>query len=327
MTDPVSDTPRDSSLDWPRDAAPETAPDTAPHTPAGTAGGDRVKADAGAPADPGSPSDPVSAPTGAPSSEPDSDRPDDAADLGAGTEMGSGTETGSGTDSTLDPTADPGLAVDPGEESTVDPPTHEPVLSPPLLTLAQAVQVTGRSKNTIKARKDKLIEAGTTIDASGWSIPYPALIQVGLLDSVTTPDAPAPAGVERSSTNVSGRADTGSAGVRSGVNAGVTTGVNAATDPGHGVSDDEVARLREQISELRHRVALAEAIAAERDRVIDVQNRALRMLEVGTSTPSAPAHQPAPNAGSTSASTLGPAAGGSTAPAPVKKRRWFSRSQ
>lgn len=188
------------------------------------------------------------------------------------------------------------------EESVIDPAdppvevgVREPVLSPPVLTLAQAVQVTGRSKNTIKARKDKLIEAGTTIDASGWSIPYPALIQVGLLDSVSAAEAPAP-----TSTGISSAND----GIKSGVNGGVKD----QNDPGHGVKDEELARLREQVSDLRHRVALAEAIAAERDRVIDVQNRALRMLEVGTAPATAEVdRKPA------------------QPPAPIKKRRWFSR--
>ena len=64
-----------------------------------------------------------------------------------------------------------------------------PDFSAPLLTLKQAEDVTGKARNTIKKRKAALIAAGATVDATGWSIPYPALVEVGLLDSVTPPDS------------------------------------------------------------------------------------------------------------------------------------------
>lgn len=41
------------------------------------------------------------------------------------------------------------------------------------------------SPATIRRRKALLVELGATTDPSGWRIPIPALVQVGLLDRVT----------------------------------------------------------------------------------------------------------------------------------------------
>lgn len=41
------------------------------------------------------------------------------------------------------------------------------------------------SPATIRRRKALLVELGATTDSSGWRIPIPALVQVGLLDRVT----------------------------------------------------------------------------------------------------------------------------------------------
>lgn len=58
----------------------------------------------------------------------------------------------------------------------------------PTVNLAQAVELTGRSKSTIRRRKAELLEHGAKADADGWSIPVPALIAVGLMDNVTPPE-------------------------------------------------------------------------------------------------------------------------------------------
>lgn len=58
----------------------------------------------------------------------------------------------------------------------------------PTVNLAQAVELTGKSKSTIRRRKAELLEHGARADAEGWVIPVPALIAVGLMDNVTPPD-------------------------------------------------------------------------------------------------------------------------------------------
>ena len=74
----------------------------------------------------------------------------------------------------------------------------------PAVSLAQAVELTGKSKSTIRRRKQELLEHGAKADSEGWSIPVPALIAVGLMGN-TTPadtkrDTTTPSGVSRNDT-------------------------------------------------------------------------------------------------------------------------------
>lgn len=55
----------------------------------------------------------------------------------------------------------------------------------PVVGLAEAASLCKVSPATIRRRKALLVELGATTDPSGWRIPIPALVQVGLLDRVT----------------------------------------------------------------------------------------------------------------------------------------------
>lgn len=57
---------------------------------------------------------------------------------------------------------------------------------------------------------------------------------------------------------------------------------------------EDTARLRRELDEARHRAERAEAIAAERERTIEVLQQSLRMLERGHSDDPPPPPEPAP---------------------------------
>ena len=60
----------------------------------------------------------------------------------------------------------------------------------PVVGLAEAAALCKVSPATIRRRKAVLVELGATTDPSGWRIPIPALVQVGLLDRVTPAPVP-----------------------------------------------------------------------------------------------------------------------------------------
>lgn len=154
------------------------------------------------------------------------------------------------------------------------PSTVKPPLSPvkgvttppsgvPLMGLAEAASACGVSVSTLRRKRGELKELGAAETARGWQIPVTALITLGLMDRVTEP-------------------------------------------PSHDAPSDgltgELDALRSALADAERRAAVAEAIAAERERIIQTQAMALRMLEgskpPATPTPTAPIEpaEPAPPA-------------------------------
>ncbi len=123
--------------------------------------------------------------------------------------------------------------------------------TPADLGLKEASRVTGISLSTLRRRRSDLRKAGATQHADGtWSIPVHTLITLGMLDKVG-PHSPAP--TER---------------------------------PSDAPTWDQVASLRDQLTDARQRAAVAEAIAHERGNALDDARRAMRMLETRPMTPS-----------------------------------------
>ncbi len=124
--------------------------------------------------------------------------------------------------------------------------------TPANLGLKEASRVTGISLSTLRRRRSDLRKAGATQHADGtWSIPVHTLITLGMLDKVG-PHSPAP--TER---------------------------------PSDAPTWDQVASLRDQLTDARQRAAVAEAVAHERGNALEDARRAMRMLETRTVTPSA----------------------------------------
>lgn len=143
----------------------------------------------------------------------------------------------------------------------------------PVLGLAEAAKACGVSESTIRRRRPELLAAGATQTPKGWAIPVPVLVQLGLMDRRTAPDAPAPSdSLQRPRQE-------------------------ALTTPAtQSLSDTLLEALREKLADAEKRAAVAEAIAAERERIIAVQAQALRMLEAprkATQEQPAPAQEPA----------------------------------
>jgi hypothetical protein len=140
-----------------------------------------------------------------------------------------------------------------------DVPTLEPMTPPvattsaPVLGLAQAAKACGVSESTIRRKRPELLAAGATQDSRGWRIPVPALIQLGLMDRTTAPDAP---------------------------DSPPVAAQEAVTTPATQTPMEPLLEaLREKLAAAEQRAAVAEAIAEERERIIAVQAQALRMLE------------------------------------------------
>lgn len=137
-------------------------------------------------------------------------------------------------------------------------------MSEPVLSVKQAAEAAGVSRATVYRKLDELMEHGATRDETGTWIPFSALITVGLAPRTS------PAG-SSSETRPA------------------TRETRPETRPETRETDSETElreRLREaedRIRDLQHAKALAEAIAVERERVIEVQSRALRLLEAGPS--------------------------------------------
>lgn len=122
---------------------------------------------------------------------------------------------------------------------------------PPTVTLARAVELCGVSRSTIQRRRTELIKLGAQVTPRGWSIPIPALITAGLLDSVTPPDSVAKPVAETPKDTPSGtRSDT-----------------------------SEIDALRAKLAETESRLAVAEALADERRAALEMATLAMKMIE------------------------------------------------
>jgi len=135
------------------------------------------------------------------------------------------------------------------------PPTG-PHGEPPTLSQSEAAKACGVSVATIRrARRSGRIGGAYEDGHGGWSIPIPSLVAAGMIAPVTPP-----------------------------------TGDTAP--PTEVAADTE--RLRRELDEVRHRAERAEAIAAERERTIEVLQQSLRMLERGHSDDPPPPPEPTP---------------------------------
>jgi hypothetical protein len=116
----------------------------------------------------------------------------------------------------------------------------KPPAGVPLMGLAEAASACGVSVSTLRRKRGELKELGAAETARGWQIPVTALITLGLMDRVTEP-------------------------------------------PSHDTPPDaltgELEGLRAKLAAAEQRAAVAEAVSAERERVIQTQAMALRMLE------------------------------------------------
>lgn len=128
--------------------------------------------------------------------------------------------------------------------------------------LTQAAKACGVSVSTLRRRKDQLVAAGTKITDKGWQIPIPALVSLGYL-SGTTPASETPP--EKTMTSP----------VEPPLEPPVISPVETPSN--------EVEELRLKLVEAETRAQVAEAISVERERIIQVQAAALRMLERGAS--------------------------------------------
>lgn len=134
----------------------------------------------------------------------------------------------------------------------------------PALGLAEAAKACGVSESTIRRKRPELLAAGATQTSKGWSIPIPVLVELGLMDRTTAPDTPD--------------------------NPPVPAQEPVTTAPTPSPSDSLLEALREKLAEAEKRAAVAEAVAAERERIIEAQALALRMLEA----PKQPAEEQQP---------------------------------
>ncbi len=119
-------------------------------------------------------------------------------------------------------------------------------------------QQCGISVSTMRRHRDELVKLGATVSDQGrWSIPIPALIEAGLMDRRTPPDALV----------------------------GIMTPTLAPdyldqiTQLERQLQEEILARKDEHAGRV-----LAEQVAAERERIIQAQAQTLRILEAGTVT-------------------------------------------
>lgn len=141
----------------------------------------------------------------------------------------------------------------------------------PALGLAEAAKACGVSVSTLRRKRPELAAYGAAQTATGWRIPVTALIAVGLMGRTTDAhhetrhDAP----------------------VQPVMTAPIVTGGGDALAA-------ELDALRGKLAEAEQRAAVAEAVAAERERIIQAQAMALRMLEAPKApAPTAPEPTPA----------------------------------
>lgn len=134
-------------------------------------------------------------------------------------------------------------------------------MSEPVVNLAKAAELCGVSVQTIRRKRDTLAALGATPSPKGWKIPISALIAAGLMPNVTpahgvSVDTPSDTPVTH-------------------------LGSPAATPEEELVTalTDKVAALENALTEARHKLAIADAVLAEKERVITTQERALALLE------------------------------------------------
>lgn len=135
---------------------------------------------------------------------------------------------------------------------------ERPAHTPPTMGLTQAAKACGVSVSTLRRRKEQLVAAGAKITDKGWQIPIPVLVSLGYLSS-TTPASEAPP--EKQLAPV----------------------LESLVMPPVETPPNELEKLRSKLAEAETRAQVAEAISAERERIIQVQAAALRMLERGNS--------------------------------------------
>ena len=118
--------------------------------------------------------------------------------------------------------------------------------SGPRVGLAEAAELCGLSLATMRRRREALMEYGATTDGRSWSIPISALVALGLMRPTTAPDP----------------------------------------QPQEPQEPQETPELQQELKELRaalaaaeQRAAVAEAVAVERERLIEAQAKTLLMLE------------------------------------------------
>lgn len=138
----------------------------------------------------------------------------------------------------------------------------------PVLSLAEAAKACGVSLSTLRRKRPELKELGAAETAKGWQIPVTALITLGLMDRVTaplhdTPTVPAVKGV---------------------MTPPVETPVDAPSVELEALRKEQ-AELLARLAEAEKRAAVAEAVAGERERIIQTQASALRMLEAKAPVP------------------------------------------
>lgn len=125
-------------------------------------------------------------------------------------------------------------------------------MQPTVVGLAEAARVASVSESTIRRRRDELQALGAVQTAKGWQIPIPALIELGLMARTTAPDELAPPD---------------------------TSHETPVEDVMTGGIESELEALRGALTAAEQRAAVAEAVAQERERIIEAQAQALRMLE------------------------------------------------
>lgn len=147
----------------------------------------------------------------------------------------------------------------------------QPSSDGPVLGLAEAAKACGISVSTLRRKRGDLEDAGAIATPAGWRIPITALVSLGLMPATTPPPeeprmAPTmqpPAG-----------------------------GGNAPAD----TLREELDALRSRLVAAEQRAAVAEAIAHERERVIEAQATALRMLEAPATSTATPTSESTPAA-------------------------------
>lgn len=129
----------------------------------------------------------------------------------------------------------------------------------PTLGLAEAAKACGLSVSTLRRKRSELEANGAAQTAKGWRIPVTALIALGLMDRTT--DA------HHESRHDSPMTPT------------MTSHDEALIA--------QLDALRTALADAERRAAVAEAVATERERTIQTQAMALRMLEA-SKTPATP---------------------------------------
>lgn len=144
----------------------------------------------------------------------------------------------------------------------------KPPVGVPLMGLAEAAKACGVSVSTLRRKRTELKNLGAAETAKGWQIPVTALITLGLMDRVTAPlhEAPTAPTVK-----------------------GVVTPPVETPDDAPLVELEALRKSRAdllaKLADAEQRAAVAEAVATERERIIQTQATALRMLEAAPQAP------------------------------------------